>query len=73
MSNSVGEGAVAVQDVSKSIVEATNLCNAVARGIAELCAEARLPMYPHNYSLGPSLLANIHWAFTAPAACCCAR
>lgn len=39
-----------------------------ARGIADLCHTARLPMYPHNYSLGPSLLANIHWAFTAPAA-----
>jgi L-alanine-DL-glutamate epimerase-like enolase superfamily enzyme len=39
-----------------------------ARGIAELCDTARLPMYPHNYSLGPSLLANVHWAFTSPAA-----
>ena len=27
-----------------------------------------VPLCPHNYSLGPSLLANIHWAMTAPAA-----
>jgi L-alanine-DL-glutamate epimerase-like enolase superfamily enzyme len=39
-----------------------------ARGIGELAAGAGLAMYPHNYSCGPSLLANIHWAFTAPAA-----
>ena len=36
MSNSVGEGALAVQDVSKSIVEATNLANSVAGAIREL-------------------------------------
>ena len=39
-----------------------------ARAVGELARTHRLPMYPHNYSLGPSLLANIHWAMTAPAA-----
>jgi hypothetical protein len=39
-----------------------------ARGIGELADDAGLPLYPHNYSLGPSLLANIHWAMTTPAA-----
>ena len=39
-----------------------------ARAIGELARAAGLPMYPHNYSLGPSLLANIHWAMTEPAA-----
>lgn len=39
-----------------------------ARGIGEMAVAAGIPMYPHNYSLGPSLLANIHWAMTAPAA-----
>jgi len=39
-----------------------------ARGVGHLAETERVPMYPHNYSLGPSLLANIHWAMTAPAA-----
>jgi len=39
-----------------------------ARGIGRLAETERIPMYPHNYSLGPSLLANIHWAMTTPAA-----
>lgn len=40
-----------------------------ARRVGELAHTVGIPMYPHNYSLGPSLLANIHWAVTAPAAC----
>lgn len=38
-----------------------------ARAIGDLVAHAGLPMCPHNYSMGPSFLANVHWAFTAPA------
>lgn len=39
-----------------------------ARWVAELATAAALPMYPHNYSMGPSFLANVHWAMTTPIA-----
>jgi hypothetical protein len=39
-----------------------------ARSVGQLAQAAGMPMYPHNYSLGPSLLANIHWAMTSTAA-----
>ena len=39
-----------------------------ARWVAELAAVAQIPLYPHNYSMGPSFLANVHWAMTTPGA-----
>jgi len=38
-----------------------------AREVGALAASAGIPVYPHNYSLGPSLLANIHWGITCEA------
>jgi len=38
-----------------------------ARRVSEFAERLGLPVYPHNYSLGPSLLANIHWGFSTPA------
>lgn len=34
-----------------------------APAIAALAAAHDVPICPHNYSLGPSFLANVHWAF----------
>ncbi len=39
-----------------------------ARAIAHLAEAAGAWLCPHNFSLGPSLGANIHWAMTAKAA-----
>jgi L-alanine-DL-glutamate epimerase-like enolase superfamily enzyme len=39
-----------------------------ARAVGALVAHAGLVLAPHNYSLGPSFVANVHWAATAPAA-----
>jgi len=38
-----------------------------ARRIGELAARAGVPMCPHNYSMGPSFIANVHWGTTAHA------
>lgn len=38
-----------------------------ARRVSTLAATAGVPLYPHNYSVGPSLLANIHWGITSAA------
>ena len=38
-----------------------------ARAIGDVAARAGLTMAPHNYSMGPSFLANVHWAMTSPA------
>ena len=38
-----------------------------AREVGALAASAGIPLCPHNYSVGPSLLANIHWGVTSPA------
>ena len=38
-----------------------------ARNVGLLAEAAGVPVYPHNYSLGPSLLANIHWGMTCSA------
>ncbi len=40
----------------------------VAVQIAELATRSGVQLCPHNFSLGPSLGANIHWAMTASAA-----
>lgn len=37
-----------------------------ARRLAESSARTGVPLCPHNYSLGPSLLANLHWAAVTP-------
>lgn len=37
-----------------------------ARELAAVSRRTGVPLCPHNYSLGPSLLANIHWAATTP-------
>ena len=39
-----------------------------AAAIDRLADEADIWLCPHNFSLGPSLGANIHWAMTASAA-----
>jgi D-galactarolactone cycloisomerase len=38
-----------------------------AAAVADLAEEADIWLCPHNYSLGPSLGANIHWAMSATA------
>jgi D-galactarolactone cycloisomerase len=40
----------------------------MASAIAELADEHQSWLCPHNFSLGPSLAANIHWSMTSPAA-----
>jgi L-alanine-DL-glutamate epimerase-like enolase superfamily enzyme len=36
-----------------------------ARAVGDLAEQAGLALCPHNYSLGPSFVANVHWAVTA--------
>lgn len=36
--------------------------------IADLAAHHSVPLSPHNFSMGPSFLANWHWAMTEPGA-----
>jgi len=38
-----------------------------ARAVGALAARNGVAMCPHNYSMGPSFLANVHWAVTASA------
>lgn len=38
-----------------------------AADIARLATDHGVALAPHNYSLGPSLRANVHWASSAPA------
>ena len=39
-----------------------------ARRMAAAAERHNVALCPHNFRLGPSLLASIHWAFTSPAA-----
>ncbi len=38
-----------------------------ARRVAAVAERHNVALCPHNFRLGPSLLASIHWAFTSPA------
>lgn len=54
----------AVDLVQPDLVKAGGLT--AGRTIADLAASYGISVCPHNFSLGPSLWANIHWGFTIP-------
>jgi len=58
--------AEAVDVVQPDIVKAGGLTP--ARAISDLASSKGAWLCPHNFSIGPSLGANIHWAMTATAA-----